>query len=51
MSPRTGPSVSLFKSALDISCSFAFSYSLDSVYHVSQTFVIQFVARKINAPT
>ena len=35
MSPRTGPSVSLFKSALDISCSFAFSYSLDSVYHLS----------------
>ena len=49
MSTRTSPSVSLFKTALDISCSFAFSYSL--VYHVSQTFVIQFVARKINALT
>lgn len=51
MSTRTSPSVSLFKSALHISCSFAFSYNLDSVYHVSQIFVIQFVARKINVLT
>ena len=50
MSTRTSPSVSLFNSAFDISCSFAFFYNSDSVYHVSQTFVIQFVARKINCP-